>query len=74
MHESADVPTREGNIECFDKILLSESRAPRWSVVTCSLRRLMKNSGELVKLVATVFRGTTGTRNIAERGLIVAKT
>jgi hypothetical protein len=69
VHESADVPAGECNVERLDEVLLSERRTPRWRIVVSLFGWIVENSGELVKLVVTEFRRTTGARIIVERGL-----
>lgn len=72
MHQSANVPARECNVERFDKILLSESRTPRWRIIASLFGWIVETGGELVELVVAEFRGTTRPRIIVERGLKAA--
>ena len=51
MHKSADVTAGEYNVERLDEVLLSERRTPRWRIVVSFFVWIVKNSGELVKLV-----------------------
>jgi hypothetical protein len=66
------VPARECNVERFDKVLLSESRTPRWCIIASLFGWIVETGGKLVELVVAEFRGTTRPRIIVERGLKAA--
>jgi hypothetical protein len=66
------MPARERHVERLDEILLCESGTPRWRIVATLFGRLVKNSGELIELIVTEFRGTAWPRIIIERGLEAA--